>query len=357
MNSRKETRAIWTIVAIAFLLRVLQAGLRYDEIALAYAAYQEPFEASFPGDLLGMLTCFHGLHPPLYSLCFSLLNAIWAAPASWLLFSAACSAAAVGLIGRLGGPAAAAILAVDPLQVAYAGEINNYPLLVLEVSALLFFTDRALKGGSSRGLLVVGILAGWTHVLGGVVFGACLIRLFFRERGQAIRVGSVALLFCLPVIWTLLELSGSGSTYSQAGWQWSEVAMGLYEKIGWWWLLILPAIVGARRHERALGVWTLGLFVVVVGLIAIGVAAPHQQPYWLILGPSLALLVASNRGLLPWFLSALSLLSLLGPLWSRSTDIRDDLARERAIDRALSEAGFMDAHRQAQQDRRSESVR
>ena len=101
--------------------------------------------------------------------------------------------------------------------------------------------------------------------------------------------------------------------------------------------------MGAWRHERALGGVAFGLLATLVALIAIGVAAPHQQPYWLVLGAPVALLVASNRGVLPWFVSGLGLLGLLGSLSGRVLEIRDDLGRERAVDRAIAEARPSDA--------------
>jgi len=235
------------------------------------------------------------------------MGAIWAAPAAWLLFSAVVSTAAVWWVGLLGGAAAAALLAVDPLQIAYAGEVNNYPLLVFLVALLFWFTEQALRGRGIRGLVCVGILAGWTHLLGAVVLAVCLARLCFRERALALRTAAICALGLLPVAWEVWQLAGSGGTYGQEGLAWSQVGSGVRDKVGAWWLILIPAGVAGWRSRRALGLQSAVLFVIILVLIAAGIAAPHQQPYWLILGPPVALLVASLRGPIPWFIAAFGL--------------------------------------------------
>ena len=87
MKSPRDRRILVAIVGVAFLLRLVQALLRWDEIALAYAAYQEPFVAlAGQGDILGLTGSYFGLHPPLYSLFFWGMGVVWGAPAAWLLF-------------------------------------------------------------------------------------------------------------------------------------------------------------------------------------------------------------------------------------------------------------------------------
>lgn len=344
MSGWRERRWLVAIVGVAFLLRLVQALLRWDEIALAYAAYQEPFVMTAQeGDLLGMLSTYYGLHPPFYSLLFWAMNGLWGAPAAWLLFSASVSAAAVWWVGLLGGAAAAALLAVDPLQIAYSGEVNNYPLLVLLVSMMFWFSERAARGRGIRGLVVVGILAGWTHLLGVAVFGICLARVFHRDRQAALRAAGASGLGLLPVAWQVWGLAGSGGTYGQEGLDWSLVGSGLREKVGAWWLILVPAAVASWRGRRVLGWQTAAIVVTILGLIAVGVAAPHQQPYWLVLGPPVALLVASLRGPVPWLIACFGLFTVSPELGTRMDKLREDLSRDRAIDRALAKAERSDA--------------
>ena len=344
MRSTKERRWIAAVVAVAFLLRLFQSFLRWDEIALAYAAYQEPFVATAQqGDLLGLMGTYYGLHPPLYSLFFLVLGGLWGAPAAWLLFSAAVSAAAVWWVGLLGGIAAAAILAVDPLQIAYAGEVNNYPLLVCWVAMMFWATEHAVRGRGIRWLVLSGILAAWTHILGAVVLGVCLVRVLLRNRREALQASALCALGILPVAWKVWGLIGSGSTYGQEGLDWSIVGAGIHDKVGLWWLIILPASVAAWSGRRVLALQAAALFVVILVLIAAGVAAPHQQPYWLILGPPIALLVGSLPKAVPWLVAAAGLFSIGPELSSRMGDLREDLSRERAIDLVLTRAGESDA--------------
>lgn len=331
-----KTRCLWALVAVAFILRFSQACLRWDEIALAYAAYQQPFVDALGAGEWGAWRQFHGLHPPLYSLGFALLNALWGAPGAWLLFSAIVSTAAVWFVGRSAGLAAAAILAVDPLQIAYAGEVNNYPLLVLMVALLLWSAERAKAGGSTTALIVCGILASWTHVLGGLVFGLFGVQLLIQDRRRGLRVLGFGLLGALPVLIRMLQLAGESGSYGQLGLDVSLIGAGLVDKIGWWWLLVLPAGVGAVRHKRALGWVAFSLIVAILSLFALQIAAPHQQPYWLVLGPFLAILVAANPGPLPWLLAGLGFLTVAPNQWNRVEALRQDLQRERAIDVAQS---------------------
>ena len=268
---------------------------------------------------------------------------LWSAPVLWLLFSASVSAGAVWWVGRIGGPAAAALLAVDPLQIAYAGEINNYPLLVFWVALILWTSERVLKGRGVKSFVAVGILAGWTHLLGAVIFGVALVRVFLRDRRLALRAGAVWAVCLAPVAWRVMQLVGDGGTYGQTGLDWGQVAAGIHQKAGWWVVLVLPAGFAGVRLKQALGGMALALLCGILALISLGIAAPHQQPYWLVLGPFVALLVASIRGPLPWVLAGAGLLTVGPDLLSRSHQLRSEITRERAVDRVLEEAGAADA--------------
>jgi hypothetical protein len=87
----------------------------------------------------------------------------------------------------------------------------------------------------------------------------------------------------------------------------------------------------------------LALFVALILMVFLRVAAPHQYPYWLVLGPFLAILVAANPGPLPWVLAALGLMTAIPQAWNRVGDLREDLMRTRAVDVALELAGEEDA--------------
>ncbi|MCA9711778.1 MAG: hypothetical protein KDK70_38435 [Myxococcales bacterium] len=309
-------RALLWVVAGALLLRVLRAALRWDEIALAYAAYQQAW-------LDGGWLTFHGLHPPGYSLIFALLPA---SAAAWLLWSALCSAGAVWLVGRAAGVGAAVVLAVDPLQLSYAAEVNDYPQLVLLCAACLHERGR----GRWLGLAVCGVLAGWTHLLGGLFAGLCALSL--ADRRAAGRVLAVLAVGCAPVLWSALELAGAASTYAQGGLEVGALLRGLWDKGGpWAWTWGLALILGRDRGIQAILV-VLGL--AVLGLMQLGIADAHQQPYWLVLGP----LAAVSLGRWGWWIAPLGLAWAVPREVEAVAGLRAGLARERAVDVALAES-------------------
>ncbi len=308
------------VTLLALLLRLLRAGLRWDEICLAYAAYQQPWPEE------GWLS-FFGLHPPGYSLVFALLPA---APAAWLGFSALCSTLAVLLVGRVGGASAAAVLAVDPLQLAYAAEVNNYPMLVLLLAACLH--EWHLRRW--WGLALCGIAAGWTHLLGG--FAAGLLALsWWRRPAQAGRVLAAMGLGCLPVVVCAFQLAGGEATYGQGGFSLDSLVSGLLTQPGWWVLSWPVAIVLGRKRSW----FMLSLAASVFVLMALGIAASHQQPYWLVLGPPAALLLAR----IGWWLVPVGLLLVLPQELQAVSELRARLDQPRAIDRALERSTGGDA--------------
>jgi hypothetical protein len=336
-----KNRALIGVVLLAGLLRLLRAALRWDEIALAYAAYHQPWQdAFFQGDLGGMLLEFTGLHPPLHAFLWSVVDGLWGAPAGWLLLSVACSTGAVWCVGRVGGVAAAAVLAVAPLQLAYAAEVNDYPLLVLLVALCL--KERFRPGRSPTRMAVVGILAGWTHVLGGVVAGACAVSLWRSDRRAAFRVGVAIVVGCSPVLFRGFQLAMEEGAYGQAGLDLPLLFSGLTTKIGAWWLVLPIAAWGARRRPLVGGVAVVTGGVVLL-FIALGVAAPHQHPYWLVLGPPVAILVAAASHRAAWVVALVGAVLFVPPEWSAWAGIQDNLQRERAIDRALAQARPQDA--------------
>ena len=314
------------MVLVALLLRLSRASLRWDEIALAYAAYQQPWPEQ------GWLT-FFGLHPPGYSAVFALLPS---SPAAWLGFSALCSTAAVWLVGRVGGLAAAAVLAADPLQLAYAAEVNNYPLLVFLVALCLHEHHR----GRWWGLALAGAAAGWTHLLGGLV-GGLLVLTWWRRPPQVGRALALMGLLCAPVVVRALQLAGAEGTTAQGGLDLVVLGQGLWTKVGWWALVPVAGMALAGRRSWLAAVLAL----TVLAMMGLGVAASHQQPYWLLLGPPVALLFHGR----PRDLGAAGVAVVLGLGWTlpgelqAHSELQTSRSRHRAIDAALEWAAEGDA--------------
>lgn len=323
-----------TVLAVG--LRLWRAALRWDEIALAYAAYQQPWvDAAASGDALGMLQTFVGLHPPLYSALYGALELVWGAPAGWLILSALLSAGAVAALGWRFGPAAALALALDPLQLAYGAEINNYPLMCLVMAGLLSTRDVAHRGGPWWPLAVVGALAAWTHVLAGVAAGLCALTLLSGRWRASLYVLGVMALASAPLAVGVVPLLGAEGTYGQAGLDWAGLGQGLWAKAGWA-LLAVPVALGAVKRAR----WEVALLVALVGLIfaalGLGIAAAHQQPYWLLLGAP----VAACLGRLHWGAALGAAVVYAGVALpgevDRTRQLQSDLGRTRAIDVALT---------------------
>lgn len=334
--------ALVAVLLLALALRLGRAALRWDEIALAYAAYLQPWlDRAAAGDLPGVLGTFTGLHPPLYSALFGLVDALWGAPAAWLGLSAALSAAAVWWVGRAGGALAALVLAVDPLQLAYAAELNNYPLLSALCAACWWQRERVGQGASPWGLGLVGVAAGWTHLLGGLWAGLCVLSLLrVAPRAAAALLGALAL-GCAPVLVGVARLAGQEGTWAQPGLELGVVAAGLGQKLGPWGLVWGLALLGALRRPALLGVLVGGAGGIGLAL-ALGAAAPHQQPYWLLLGPVQALAVAR----LPRVLGGLALglgVAGLGPELGRGRELLRALEEPRAVELALEQSDPDDA--------------
>jgi hypothetical protein len=339
--SARRGPLLWAVVAVALVLRGLRAVQRWDEIALAYAAYWQAWgDAVAGGDWGAALTTFTGLHPPGYALMLHLVDAVSGhRPVAWLLLSVACSVGAVWVVGRLAGAAAAAVLALDPFQLAYCAEINNYPLLVLAVALCLAGQERVRRGGSVWFLVAAGVLAGWTHLLGGLVAGLCLLSVgTWRVRLAGLAALAVG---TGPVVVLALGLAGEESTFSQSGLDWGVIGTGLWTKSGPWLALLVPAAWACRRRpERA--VVLFGTVAAIGLLTALQITAPHQQPYWVATGPSLA--VALGGGL-PWVAAAAAVGGLAGlPAEAeRLQRLGADLERERAVDQVLEQLAPGDA--------------
>ncbi len=334
-------RGLIPIVVVAALLRCVRAALRWDEISLAYAAYWQAWsDGIVQGHLGGALTSFTGLHPPGYALFHHGVDLVSGhRPLSWLLLSVGLSVAAVWLVGRVAGLGAAALLTVDPFQLAYCAEVNNYPLLAFAVALCIYTRRRVSVRGPVWPLVLAGGLAGWSHLLGGLVAVLCLLTL--RDWRRRLRgLGGLALLIA-PVIVGAAGLIGQEGTYGQLGLDWGAVVSGVWTKSGPFLLLLVPAAWAANK-ERGPGLVLFGTAAVILTLTGLRITAAHQQPYWVAVGPLLA--VVLGRGL-----PALAWLGALASLWGlpaeghRLTRLLDDLGRERAIDQVLLKARPGDA--------------
>ncbi len=339
-SRRRRALAAGTLL-LALALRLPRVPARWDEVSWLYAAYYEPAaEALTAGDLRGALR-FVGLHPPLYTLLHAAITLVWPAPILWLLLSAAASTGAVVAIRRAGrdsgeGLLAALVLACGPVQIAYAAEVNNYPLSALAVALVLAARQRAIDGGGVGWLAAAGLAAAWTHGLAGWIAGLAALSLGRRGLGvlAAMALGSA------PLAPEVLRLLGEAATYKQPelhpGLSWADYTA----RFGWVGLALLPVgLLGARRRPDLGGIW-IGAAGAVVALQLARVAAPHQFPYHLMLGVIGAPLVAAGAaGPLRYGVIAAALAQGLG---MASLDIgtlsalrdRPDRAMRAALERA-----------------------
>jgi hypothetical protein len=327
-------RAWIGILALGLSLRLWQAALRWDEVALAYSAY--PWAAVLAlrsGDLAGALGSWVGLHPPLFSLIASLAELWMPVPALILGGSAAMSALAVGAVAREDRLAGLA-LATCPAAVLYAGEWNNYPL----AAGLVGLTLALVR--ARWGLFALAVVAaGWAHLLAGIGALGLLAWRLANPRGPGERARLVAAvgLGLLPIGVGALRLLGEPSTFSQPEgglFRWLE---GLWALCGGPALALAGlALIGLRGAAR----WGLGAAGGFYGLtLALGVSAPHQLPYLSLLVPFVALGCQGLRGL--WRAAAVALVVAQGgalalDLAERSSEIVVDTRQERAIDRAVA---------------------
>ena len=347
---RANPPATGLLVALFFggLLRLGRAITRWDEVALAYAAYPEPVaRALAEGRLTDALGGWVGLHPPLFGLLHGLGELLFPVPALWLLGSALASLLAVAVVHRVAGPWAALALAAAPVQLAYCAEINNYPLAILLV-ALIIWTAR----GRWPALAAAVVLAGWCHLLAGLAGVAVVLARLIRPapRGERGALIGAVLLGLLPVGLGALRHMGMESTWSQPDAGLSQWVAASLEGVGPASLgLALLGTLGLLLRPGSASFAALGAGGGLFLALLLGAAAPHQRPYLALLGPALAVglggLMALPRGrwrtglclgvgllLLAQLGSALS--SVAGPvgaLWR-------DLHQERGVDRALARA-------------------
>ena len=274
-------------MALAALLRTAHGLARWEETAWRYAGYPaETLEALAAGAFGRLAGTFTGLHPPLWPLLHS-LSEIWApVPLLWLGAGVLCSVGAVALTAAE-NPKAGLLLAASPIQVHYCAEVNQYPLAVLWVALAWLLAGRRRPIG--LGLAVA--LAGWTHLLAGVVALLAVLRL---SRRQALLAGVVAVLLLVPLAVPVLGVLGDDATFRQPAFSATLVAADWRARFGLAGAGVLGlAALGARHRPRmAIGIGCGA--VVFCGLVAARIAAPHQFPYASLFGPPLALLAAAG---------------------------------------------------------------
>ncbi len=284
MGRARLHRLFWVVLALALGLRLVRACIRYEENTFLYSAYAAPVvEAWLTHRPADALLAWTGLHPPLWANIHSIWE-IWAPiPAVWIGASVLWSTWAVFRLGR-SGTLAAGILSVAPLQLHYAAEVNDYPLLALGIAGLL----------TSRRPGLWGVMLSWTHAFGGL-FACCW--LLIHRRWWA--VGGMVL-GGLPLLLGLVGRLQEAGTFRQPPVKLGLILTDIGARFGWLWVLLLVlGLVGLWARARlAVGIGALSLGI----LVLLGVAAPHQYGPWSALGPPLALGVARAWPRAGWIL-------------------------------------------------------
>lgn len=339
MTSRQ---LLWAVFGLAAALRLPRMWLRWEEWALHYASYNHPTQAALrAGDWGTAFTTFAGLHPPLYPLLQASMEILWPAPILWLGFSTLCSLAAVFFITRdSAGSApllAACVFATDPIQLHYAAEVNNYPLTVA-VIALAWAgvrTQRAIP------VIIAAGLSPWIHLLAAV--GVALAAMGSRLRW---RVWATILLAGLPLWAIYWQLGTDWGTARQPPMHVGASIADIYDRFGLWWLLLLPVLLMGARRRPWIGIAWAGTLGFWWAMVAVKIAAPHQFPYALALGPPAALLVAAGATH-PWIRRAVLAACLLrggSAAWDSTLGLGTlSQAQPRGIDQALAQSKPGDA--------------
>ncbi len=338
-------RRSMAILCLALSLRLLRGLCRWDEWALHYAAYYSPVRlAAQAGDWVEAATTWTGLHPPLYGMIHTLLNEWFGSPAAWLGFSVCVSLLAVLALLQTKGPLAwlaAVVLATDPVQLHYAAEVNNYPLLVCMIG--VGWWARSHERWVLLG--IIGIAAAWTHMLAAVTVGA--IALFSARPWHSLTIMAAG---TLPLGAGAMELFTDMGHRSQPPLDLGASTIDAIDRFTPSFLLLLPiGILGVRHQLGAAGTWLTAL-TCWIAMVALGLAAPHQFPYALALGvPAAALVAAGATGRHPNVIRGVVCICLLRGLWSAGSDVErlwgiySDADASKAIDAVMAHARPDDA--------------
>jgi hypothetical protein len=304
------------IIGFALLLRGLRVLCRWDEWALHYAGYYGQIVQDLDRwDLDRALTTWTGLHPPLFGFFHGLMELHYPAPGLWLLWSAAFSLLAVVALLRSKGDTvswvAALIVATDPVQLHYAAEVNNYPML----TGLIGLAWWARSHHRWVLLALLGVLGAWTHILGGVVIGLMVLTSTFRWRTLFLMAAGV-----VPLVPGALGILTDFGYQKQPPLRLADSAADALSRFSPSFLLLLPVLaLGAIKRPGMAAVWA-GTIVFWIVMVLMGIAAPHQFPYAVALGVPAAILVAHGAG--PrLLLQSVVALCLLRACWVATLDI------------------------------------
>ena len=171
---------------------------------------------------------------------------------------------------------------VAALQLAYAAEVHNYPLVAFVALVL------AVARGPWWALALAAVGAGWTHLLsGGIACGVVVERAARTRDRDAARLLGAVLLGLLPIAAGAVGKMGQDSTFSQPTLDVGAWLDLVWENTGWLGLALgVAGILGLRRVT--LGALLGGLAVFGAALFS-GAAAGHQRPYFILLAPILLL--------------------------------------------------------------------
>ena len=302
------------ILILAAMLRTMRAACRWDEWALHYAAYYLPgYEALQTGAYVELLTTWVGLHPPLFTVIHSGISMVWSAPAAWMLFSATCSLLAVIflLAAHPNNRLPALLLATDPVQLHYAAEVNNYPLSVLLISIAWW----GLRTNRTWAIAVAGTLGVWTHVMAGLAIVA--IGVSHRNR---VKLLAPILLSAIPLLGTGWLLASDAGSQRQPPLLLELSMRDAIERFSIGWVMLFPILLlGLVRDVAAAIGWAacVGFWVFT---IALGIAAPHQFPYAMILGVFAAALLGAATHQRPVLAGLVLLAALTRGAWFGLSD-------------------------------------
>jgi hypothetical protein len=174
-------------------------------------------------------------------------------------------------------------LATAPVQLAYAAEVNNYPLAVGAIG-LLLVAARARWGW----LVAAAALACQAHLMGAAAAGGVVLWRLLRPQapGERWRVALGGLLVAAPVVAGALRLVGQDTTFIQPEAHpgaWLEAAATALGPVGLG--LGLVGLLGLRGPALAA---FLPAALLLGASLASAAAAPHQLPYLALLGVPVA---------------------------------------------------------------------
>lgn len=198
----------------------------------------------------------------------SALASVAAVPVTWLALRR--------LVGRTAALAAAALVAVSPVLVAFALDARSYALLVLCALLGVWAFTALLEQVTTRRLALWGLAAAatiWTHYYGGFLVLAEVVTLLWlrprARRGVVVAAGAV-LVALLPLVGMLREQTGDERAGFIAG-------TGLLERIE---QVVREFSLGANVPRTGLEAAGIALFLggCAVGLTVAGRAALRRAP-------------------------------------------------------------------------------